>query len=58
MKKLIFALSLICVLGWASAEATTDAGTTLVEVPTDKDGTVRPVGLAYDIGAYEWQPLR
>jgi parallel beta-helix repeat protein len=30
-----------------------DAGTTISEVTTDKDGTTRPQGSAYDIGAYE-----
>ncbi len=30
-----------------------DAGETLAEVPTDLEGTPRPVGPAYDIGAYE-----
>ena len=30
-----------------------DMGATLREVPTDKDGIVRPQGPRYDIGAYE-----
>jgi parallel beta-helix repeat protein len=31
-----------------------DAGATLTAVPTDITGTARPVGPAYDIGAYEY----
>ena len=30
-----------------------DAGVALAEVPTDRDGTKRPQGTAYDVGAYE-----
>ncbi len=30
-----------------------DTGETLAEVPTDLEGTPRPLGLAYDIGCYE-----
>jgi parallel beta-helix repeat protein len=30
-----------------------DAGETLAEVPTDLEGTSRPLGPAYDVGAYE-----
>ena len=30
-----------------------DKGETIAEVPTDRDGTLRPQGAAYDIGAYE-----
>ena len=33
-----------------------DAGTTLEEVTEDFDGTPRPQGEAYDIGAYEYSP--
>ncbi len=31
-----------------------NAGTTLADVPTDLDGNPRPIGAAYDIGAYEY----
>jgi len=31
-----------------------DNGTTLTDVPDDKDGVVRPKGNGYDIGAYEY----
>jgi MYXO-CTERM domain-containing protein len=31
-----------------------DQGETLSLVPTDIDGTTRPVGPAYDVGAFEW----
>jgi len=31
-----------------------DAGVTLGTVTNDKDGTARPIGTAYDIGAYEY----
>ncbi|MDR3574158.1 MAG: right-handed parallel beta-helix repeat-containing protein [Anaerolineaceae bacterium] len=31
-----------------------DAGTTLSDVPNDLEGALRPSGLAYDIGAYEY----
>ncbi|MEM7155360.1 MAG: choice-of-anchor Q domain-containing protein [Myxococcota bacterium] len=34
--------------------APVDAGIELDEVSRDRDGTVRPVGPAYDVGAYEW----
>jgi len=30
-----------------------DAGVTMVDVPTDRDGVVRPQGRAFDVGAYE-----
>ncbi|MEE8524300.1 MAG: choice-of-anchor Q domain-containing protein, partial [Thermoanaerobaculia bacterium] len=30
-----------------------DAGETLAEVPTDLEGTPRPLGTAYDVGSYE-----
>jgi hypothetical protein len=33
-----------------------DAGITRAEVPNDRDGVGRPVGTAYDIGAYEFRP--
>jgi hypothetical protein len=33
-----------------------DKGTLLNDVPTDLEGTPRPSGTAYDIGAYEFQP--
>ena len=32
-----------------------DAGVTLAEVPTDFEGTPRPQGAGYDIGAYEYR---
>jgi hypothetical protein len=38
----------------ASGSIAIDQGTTLAEVPTDKDGVTRPQGSAYDIGAYEF----
>lgn len=31
-----------------------NAGTTLAEVPFDFNGTTRPLGIAYDIGAWEF----
>src|SRR5713101_5480671 len=31
-----------------------DAGVTLAQVPVDADGIIRPQGMAYDIGAYEF----
>jgi hypothetical protein len=34
--------------------APVDAGITIAEVATDLDGVQRPVGAAYDVGAYEW----
>jgi hypothetical protein len=34
-----------------------DAGVSLAEVPDDYDGTSRPQGAAYDIGAYEFVPV-
>jgi hypothetical protein len=37
---------------WAPA---VDAGTAIAAVQLDRDGVQRPVGLAYDVGAYEWQ---
>jgi len=37
--------------------AAREAGVTLAEVPTDKDGNARPQGLAYEIGAYEETPV-
>jgi hypothetical protein len=33
-----------------------DKGTWLNDVPTDLEGTLRPSGTAYDIGAYEFRP--
>jgi len=33
-----------------------DAGTTIAGVSTDRDGVRRPVGIGYDVGAYEWRP--
>jgi hypothetical protein len=33
-----------------------DAGVSLSAVTLDRHGVARPVGVAYDIGAYEWQP--
>jgi hypothetical protein len=36
-----------------SDSAARDAGITLSNVPTDKDGNLRPQGSFYDIGAYE-----
>lgn len=37
-----------------SGSAAIDKGLALTDVPTDKDGIRRPVGSAYDIGAYEF----
>jgi hypothetical protein len=36
-----------------------DKGETLADVMVDRDGVPRPVGSAYDVGAYEWtdQPV-
>lgn len=34
--------------------APVDAGEVLAEVTVDRDGVSRPVGAAFDIGAYEW----
>jgi len=31
-----------------------DAGTDLPEVTSDRDGNARPIGVAHDVGAYEW----
>ena len=31
-----------------------DAGDSIAEVTEDRDGVMRPVGDAYDVGAYEW----
>ena len=33
-----------------------DAGMTIAGVPTDRDAVPRPVGIGYDVGAYEWRP--
>jgi len=33
-----------------------DAGMTILEVSDDFDGTIRPTGMAYDLGADEYQP--
>jgi hypothetical protein len=33
-----------------------DAGITLSSVTTDRIGTIRPQGRAYDVGAYEFVP--
>jgi hypothetical protein len=37
-----------------STSAAIDTGTTLTDVQNDKDGIPRPVGVAYDPGAYEY----
>jgi hypothetical protein len=39
--------------------APVDKGEALADVTTDRDGVPRPVGPAYDVGAYEWtdQPV-
>lgn len=37
----------------ATTSAANDTGITLPEVVTDRDGTRRPQGVAYDVGAYE-----
>jgi hypothetical protein len=34
-----------------------DAGITLAEISTDRDGMPRPSGQAYDAGAFEWRPV-
>jgi len=36
-----------------AASPAVDQGETIAEVTTDRDGTVRPQGSAYDVGAYE-----
>ena len=33
-----------------------DAGVAILDVTTDRDGTTRPQGRGYDIGAYQWSP--
>ena len=38
-----------------TGSAAIDKGTTIAQVPTDKLGTPRPQGSAYDIGAYEFK---
>jgi parallel beta-helix repeat protein len=38
-----------------AASPAINAGLLLAEVPTDFEGTARPYGAAYDIGAYEYQ---
>jgi parallel beta-helix repeat protein len=40
----------------AATSPARDAGITRAEVPNDRDGVRRPVGSAYDIGAYEFRP--
>jgi len=40
----------------AAGAAAIDAGVSLSAVTVDRQGVPRPVGVAYDIGAYEWQP--
>src|SRR4029077_6358088 len=35
-----------------------DVGLTLVDVPIDYDGTARPQGIKFDLGAIEYHPLR
>jgi len=37
----------------ATTSPANDTGVTLAAVPTDRDGTKRPQGTAYDVGAYE-----
>src|SRR5262249_23594672 len=39
-----------------AGSAAINSGVTLSEVPNDFDGTARPQGGAYDIGAYEYVP--
>jgi hypothetical protein len=41
----------------APGSAVIDAGIALADVTTDRIGTARPQGQAYDVGAYEWIPL-
>lgn len=38
----------------AAGAAAIDTGVALPEVSTDRGGTARPQGAAYDVGAYEW----
>ena len=40
----------------APSAAAIDAGTTIGGVQSDRDGALRPVGIGYDAGAYEWHP--
>jgi hypothetical protein len=40
----------------AAGASAIDAGVSLSAVTLDRHGVPRPVGVAYDIGAYEWQP--
>lgn len=37
----------------AAGSVLIDAGTTLAEVPVDRDGTARPQGAGYDVGSFE-----
>ncbi len=34
-----------------------DAGKTIAELTTDREGVMRPSGAAYDVGAYEWTDM-
>ena len=38
-----------------SGSSAIDNGATLSEVTTDSDGTLRPQGARYDLGAYEYK---
>ena len=40
----------------AAGSPAIDGGVTISAVSTDRNGVARPVGAAYDVGAYEWQP--
>ena len=37
--------------------AAVDAGKTIADVKTDRDGVTRPVGAGHDVGAYEWTDM-
>jgi hypothetical protein len=41
----------------AAGATVVDAGIALADVTTDRIGTARPQGRAYDVGAYEWIPV-
>jgi hypothetical protein len=42
----------------AAGATVVDAGIALADVTTDRIGTARPQGRAYDVGAYEWTPIK